>query len=202
MSSSKISNNQVGTSSIVQTHDSAHFQHNDASTSVNVDAVVLANNIKAWGKALGFQQVGISDIDMSQHQTVLKTYLANGFHGEMDYLNRNVDKRLAPEKLHPNTCRIISVRMNYLPPKARFANQLKNDKNAYVSRYALGRDYHKLMRNRLKQLGEKIKQHCADLDYRPFVDSAPVLEHAVAEKAGLGWTGKHTLTKMRVHGFF
>lgn len=162
--------------------------------SLAIDYGILANHIKAWAKALGFQQVGVSDIDLSQHKVVLQKYLEHQFHGNMDYLERNIDKRLAPEKLHPNTCRIISVRMDYLPPDAQFANNLKNDKQAYISRYALGRDYHKVMRARLKQLGEKIKQHCEQLDYRPFVDSAPVLEHAIAEKAGLGWTGKHTLT--------
>lgn len=156
--------------------------------------LTLANHIKAWGKALGFQQVGISDIDVGQHQSAFEDYLANEYHGEMSYLACNVDKRLQPDLLHPNTCRIISVRMDYLPPNAQFANNLANDKSAYISRYALGRDYHKLMRSRLKQLGEQIKQHCNELDYRPFVDSAPVLEHAVAQKAGLGWTGKHTLT--------
>ena len=159
-----------------------------------IDLPSLANHIKAWGKALGFQQVGISDIDLSQHQAAFMAYIEQGYHGEMDYLARNIDKRIAPAELHANTCRIISVRMDYLPPDASFARNLANDKTAYVSRYALGRDYHKLMRNRLKQLGEKIKQHCASFDYRPFVDSAPVLEHALAEKAGLGWTGKHTLT--------
>lgn len=159
-----------------------------------IDFAILANHIKAWGVALGFQQIGVSDIDLSQHKTMLEDYLAKGFHGEMDYLARNVEKRLAPEELHANTCRIISVRMDYLPPNASFASNLKNDKQGYISRYALGRDYHKLMRSRLKKLGEKIKQHCAELDYRPFVDSAPVLEHAIAEKAGIGWTGKHTLT--------
>jgi epoxyqueuosine reductase len=160
----------------------------------SIDVNSLANHIKAWGKALGFQQVGISDIDLSQHQQALMDYIQQGYHGEMDYLARNLDKRLAPEQLHANTCRIISVRMDYLPPDASFARNLADDKLAYVSRYALGRDYHKLMRNRLKKLGEQIKQHCEAFDYRPFVDSAPVLEHAIAEKAGLGWTGKHTLT--------
>jgi epoxyqueuosine reductase len=174
-------------SSVNSTKTSAH-------ASASIDYSLLANHIKAWGKALGFQQLGVCDIDLSQHKSVLETYLKNEFHGEMHYLERNVDKRLAPEKLHPNTCRIISVRMDYLPPEAQFANNLKNDKHGYVSRYALGRDYHKVMRAKLKQLGEQIKQYCHDLDFRPFVDSAPVLEHAIAEKAGLGWTGKHTLT--------
>ena len=162
--------------------------------SSNIDLPALANHIKAWGKSLGFQQVGVCDIDVSQHQEALHEYLANGYHGEMSYLERNVEMRLNPQQLHPRTCRIISVRMDYLPPKAQFANNLADDKSAYISRYALGRDYHKLMRGRLKQLGEKIKQHCGELNYRPFVDSAPVLEHALAEKAGIGWTGKHTLT--------
>lgn len=159
-----------------------------------IDWLELANHIKAWGKALGFQQVGICDIDVSHQKPMLEDYLEKGFHGNMDYLARNVDKRLAPDKLHANTCRIISVRMNYLPPNAQFANNLKHDTQAYISRYALGRDYHKVMRSRLKKLGEQIKQKCEELDYRPFVDSAPVLEHAIAQKAGLGWTGKHTLT--------
>ena len=176
---------------INSTNGSAHANVNDSSC---LDLLALANNIKAWGKALGFQQVGVCDIDVSQQKPMLEAYLEKGYHASMDYLARNVDKRLAPEKLHPNTCRIISVRMNYLPPEAQFANNLKNDKQAYISRYALGRDYHKVMRSRLKKLGERIKQHCEALDYRPFVDSAPVLEHAIAQKAGLGWTGKHTLT--------
>jgi epoxyqueuosine reductase len=164
----------------------------DAPEALNPE--ILANHIKAWGKALGFQQVGIADIELGQYEKHLKNYLSKGFYGSMDYLTRNVDKRLNPSELHPNTCRIISVRMDYLPPHAKFANNLRHDKQAYISRYALGRDYHKVMRSRLKQLGEQIKQHCTTLNYRPFVDSAPVLEHAVAEKAGLGWTGKHTLT--------
>jgi epoxyqueuosine reductase len=169
-------------------------------TDGHIDLNSLANHIKAWGKSLGFQQVGISDIDLSQHQRALDDYINSGYHGNMDYLARNIDKRLAPNKLHENTCRIISVSMNYLPPDASFARNLADDKTAYVSRYALGRDYHKLMRKRLKQLGEQIKQHCKGFDYRPFVDSAPVLEHAIAEKAGLGWTGKHTLTLNKESG--
>lgn len=170
------------------------FSESNLTNANSTDALSIANHIKACAKALGFQQVGICDIDVSQHKEALETYLAKGYHGNMSFLERNVDKRLQPNQLHPNTCRIISVRMDYLPPNAKFANNLANDSLAYVSRYALGRDYHKLMRNRLKQLGEQIKTFCEDLDYRPFVDSAPVLEHAIAEKAGIGWTGKHTLT--------
>lgn len=153
----------------------------------------LAEKIKLWGKQLGFAQVAICDLDLSQHQAQLEQWLDKQYHGEMHYMENNVDLRLNPALLHPESVRCISVRMNYLPTEAKFAQTLKNAQHAYVSRYALGRDYHKLMRNRLKQLGEKIKQACEQLDFRPFVDSAPVLERPLAEKAGLGWTGKHSL---------
>jgi epoxyqueuosine reductase len=165
-----------------------------------MDFNVLADHIKAWGKSLGFQQVGIADIDLSQHHQALLDWVEQGYHGQMSFFERNVEKRLHPEQLVPGTLRIISVRMNYLPEDAAFANTLAHPNTAYISRYALGRDYHKLMRKRLKQLAEKIKLHCSDLDYRPFVDSAPVLEHAIAEKAGLGWTGKHSLTLNKEDG--
>ena len=154
----------------------------------------LAENIKAWGKTLGFQQVGICDVDLSQHEERLQNWLDKGFAGEMHYMAEHGMKRARPAELQPGTLRAISVRMDYLPPDAQFARTLKNKNQAYISRYALGRDYHKLMRSRLKQLGEKIKAQCGELNYRPFVDSAPVLEHALAQKAGIGWTGKHSLT--------
>jgi epoxyqueuosine reductase len=154
----------------------------------------LAENIKAWGKALGFQQVGICDIDLVEHESYLQTWLEKGYAGEMGYMAEHGMKRARPAELLPGTMRVISVRMDYLPPDAKFAHTLKNKQNAYISRYALGRDYHKLLRSRLKKLGEKIKSECAELNFRPFVDSAPVLEHAIAEKAGIGWTGKHSLT--------
>ena len=154
----------------------------------------LAENIKAWGKALGFQQVGICDIDLSKHEKFLQDWLDNNYHGEMAFMAEHGMKRARPAELLPGTCRVISVRMDYLPPDAQFARNLKDKKQAYISRYALGRDYHKLLRNRLKKLGQKIEQACEQVNFRPFVDSAPVLEHAVAEKAGIGWTGKHSLT--------
>jgi len=160
----------------------------------------LANNIKAWGKALGFQHIGICDIDLSQHEQALQNWLDKGYHGDMTFFERNQDKRLAPQKLHPETVRIISVSMNYLPPDASFAKSLKSSSSAYISRYALGRDYHKVVRKRLGQLADKIQQHTAELGFRPFVDSAPVLEHAIAEKAGIGWTGKHSLTLNKESG--
>lgn len=160
----------------------------------SIDLVELTNNIKAWGTALGFQQVGISDIDLHQHEAHLKEWLDNGYHGDMAFMESHGMKRARPNELVPGTLRVISVRMNYLPPDASFAEHLKKPEIGYISRYALGRDYHKVLRKRLKQLGEKITASLAHTQYRPFVDSAPVLEHAIAEKAGIGWTGKHSLT--------
>ena len=153
----------------------------------------LAEKIKCWGQEFGFDQVGISDVDLSAHESHLTDWLAKNYHGDMDYMANHGLMRARPNELLPASLRSISVRLNYLPAQAKFAKLLKNPDHAYVSRYALGRDYHKLMRNRLKQLAEKIKQHCEQLNYRPFVDSAPVLERPLAEKAGLGWVGKHSL---------
>ncbi|TRY33814.1 tRNA epoxyqueuosine(34) reductase QueG [Aliiglaciecola sp. M165] len=154
----------------------------------------LAKSIKAWAKSLGFQQVGITDTDVSQHNHALKSWVEQGYHGDMAFFEQNHELRTDPAKLEQGTLRVISVRMNYLPPDASFAQDLKNDSTGYISRYALGRDYHKLIRKRLKQLGDKIREHCEQIQFRPFVDSAPILEHALAEKAGIGWTGKHSLT--------
>ncbi|NDV92955.1 tRNA epoxyqueuosine(34) reductase QueG [Alteromonas sp. 345S023] len=164
----------------------------------SVDLIQLTHNIKAWGRALGFQQVGISDIDLSHHEKFLAQWLEKGYHGSMSYMQSHGMKRARPDELVPGTLRVISVRMNYLPPDASFARHLRQSDVGYISRYALGRDYHKVLRKRLKQLGDKIASALSEMDttpeYRPFVDSAPVLEHAIAEKAGLGWTGKHSLT--------
>ena len=155
----------------------------------------LALQIKEWGRQLGFQQVGIADTDLPEAKTQLQNWLDNGFHGEMDYMQRNADKRGNPSLLHPGTVRIISVRMNYLPEAAvAMKRQLGDPASAYISRYALGRDYHKLMRKRLQKLADKIHAEIGSQDtssMRAFVDSAPVLEKALAEKAGLGWIGKH-----------
>ncbi|WP_417657016.1 tRNA epoxyqueuosine(34) reductase QueG [Pseudidiomarina aestuarii] len=153
----------------------------------------LAADIKQWGAELGFQKVGITDLDLAAEQEALQRWLDAGMHGEMDYMERHRELRANPDQLHPGAVRAISVRMNYLPAEAGFARTLKNPRLGYISRYALGRDYHKVMRKRLKQLGERIQAACADLDFRPFVDSAPIMERPLAVKAGLGWTGKHTL---------
>jgi len=153
----------------------------------------LANKIKAWGKELGFQQVGITDVDLSRYHTDFYTWLAEKFHGEMGYMERNTELRAYPEKLVAGAIRIISVRMDYLPPSFDALHVLNNKNLAYVSRYALGRDYHRLIRKRLQQLADRVKAEVNETSYRVFCDSAPVLEKPIAEKAGLGWIGKNTL---------
>jgi len=165
-----------------------------------LDLQQLAQQIKQWGRELGFQQVGICDTDLSAEEPKLQQWLEKQYHGEMDWMARHGKMRDRPHELLPGTLRVISVRMNYLPAKAAFASTLKNPQLGYVSRYALGRDYHKVLRNRLKKLGEKIQAHCGELNFRPFVDSAPILERPIAVKAGLGWTGKHSLVLNREAG--
>lgn len=162
-------------------------------TTTTINYQELANKIKCWGEELGFSQVGICDVDLKAHEESLTRWLENNYHGSMDYMARHGMMRARPEELVPGTVRVISVRLNYLPQDAKFSRILKDKNKAYISRYALGRDYHKLMRKRLQQLGKKISEHCEDFNCRPFVDSAPVLERPLAEKAGLGWSGKHTL---------
>ncbi|WP_115717373.1 tRNA epoxyqueuosine(34) reductase QueG [Gallaecimonas mangrovi] len=153
----------------------------------------LADDIKRWGRELGFAEVGITDTNLKSHEAALQAWLDAGHHGEMDYMSRHGMLRARPDELLPGTLRVISARMDYLPPKARFGEILGNAEKGYVSRYALGRDYHKLLRSRLKKLGERIQEACGDLQFRPFVDSAPIMERPLAEKAGLGWVGKHSL---------
>jgi len=153
----------------------------------------LADKIRTWSAELGFQQLGISDIDLAAHEQRLQHWLQNGFHGDMDYMHKHGNKRSHPEQLVQGTCRVISVRMDYMPPDAEQAETVLYDpEKAYISRYALGRDYHKVMRKRLQQLASRIEQEIGSFGYRVFVDSAPVLEKAIAEKAGLGWIGKHS----------
>ncbi|KXO13612.1 Epoxyqueuosine (oQ) reductase QueG [Moritella sp. JT01] len=158
-----------------------------------IDYQQLTQKIKVWGAELGFQQVGIADTDLSTYEPHFQTWLDNGYHADMDYMSRYGTMRTHPEELYPGTIRVISVRMDYLPPDALMATTLKQKNKGYISRYALGRDYHKIIRKRLKHLGQKISEHCETLDFRPFVDTGPLLERPLAEKAGLGWTGKHSL---------
>ncbi len=165
-----------------------------------LDLNQLAQHIKQWGQSLGFQQVGICDTDLSAEEPKLQAWLDKQYHGEMEWMARHGMLRARPHELLPGTLRVISVRMNYLPAKAAFASTLNNPELGYVSRYALGRDYHKLLRQRLKKLGDQIQAYCGELNFRPFVDSAPVMERALASNAGIGWVGKHSLILNREAG--
>jgi epoxyqueuosine reductase len=153
----------------------------------------LAHRVRRWGRELGFQQVGIADTELTQAEARLAGWLARGWHGEMAYMARHGTKRSRPAELTPSTLRVISVRMDYLPePHAQMRRALDDPAAAFVSRYALGRDYHKVLRQRLRRLAELIAHEVGELSCRVFVDSAPVLEKPLAQKAGLGWIGKHT----------
>ncbi|WP_213875531.1 tRNA epoxyqueuosine(34) reductase QueG [Pseudomonas sp. dw_358] len=162
----------------------------------------LADSIKQWGRELGFQQVGISGLDLAEHENHLTRWLEAGYHGEMDYMAAHGQKRSRPAELVPGTLRVVSLRMDYLPGDTQMAQRLAQPEKAYVSRYALGRDYHKLIRKRVQQLAERIQQDIGPFGFRAFVDSAPVLEKAIAEQAGLGWIGKNTLVLNRKAGSY
>ena len=167
------------------------------------DPAELAGLIKQWARELGFADAGISGVELSADEAHLTQWLADGHHGEMDYMARHGAKRSRPAELEPGTCRVISVRMDYPPPDIERAWALLGDRQSgYVSRYALGRDYHKLLRRRLQQLADRIRATIGDFGYRAFVDSAPVLEKALARNAGLGWIGKHTVLLNRRAGSY
>lgn len=154
---------------------------------------VSRENISQWAQALGFAAIGITDVDLSAHEPHVLAWLQKGFAGDMGYLERNLEKRLHPELLEPQTCRVITARMDYLTADTQPLEILADSSKAYISRYALGRDYHKVLRRRLAKLADTINDHLPGHRYRAFTDSAPVLEKALGEKGGLGWIGKHTL---------
>ena len=158
-----------------------------------VDFSALLSEMREWATALGFQQLGVAGIELGADETHLLNWLRQGRHGEMDYMASHGSKRSRPQELVPGTLRVVSVRMDYLPAQARPGfDVLAEPQRAYVARYALGRDYHKLMRTRLQKLANRIAETVGPFGYRAFVDSAPVLERALARDAGLGWIGKHT----------
>ena len=168
---------------------------------MEVDQELLVRRIREWGTDLGFQQVGISDVSLVEDEARLKAWVDRGWHGEMDYMTKHGAKRSRPALLIPRTVSVIVARMNYLSePNEAAAAALENQSRAYVSRYALGRDYHKLMRARLQKLATRIATEIGDYGYRVFTDSAPVLERALARKAGLGWFGKHANLINRADG--
>lgn len=158
-----------------------------------VDFSGLLSEMREWAAALGFQQLGVAGIELGADETHLLNWLRQGRHGEMDYMAGHGSKRSRPQELVPGTLRVVSVRMDYLPAAARPGFEvLAEPQRAYVARYALGRDYHKLIRTRLQKLANRIAERIGPFGYRAFVDSAPVLERALARDAGLGWIGKHT----------
>jgi len=166
------------------------------------DLAPLAAAIKSWGSELGFQAVGIADADLGEAEERLAEWLARGFQGEMDYMARHGAKRARPGELVPGTVRVISARMDYLPHAADGWKILDDPACAYISRYALGRDYHKVLRRRLQRLADRIATEVGEFGYRVFTDSAPVMEVELAAGAGLGWRGKHTLLLTREAGSF
>src|SRR3989344_4079276 len=158
-----------------------------------IDLTRLATDIKAWGRELGFQRIGIADVELGDAETRLLNWLDRERHGEMHYMESHGPRRSRPQELQPGTLRVISARMDYLPGHAADSEAvMHNPSLGFISRYALGRDYHKVMRGRLQKLAERIESKVGPFQYRAFTDSAPVLEKALAEKAGLGWIGKHT----------
>ncbi len=157
------------------------------------DLVELARRVKTWGQELGFQQVGIADTDLNAAETQLLDWLARERHGEMAYMADHGTRRSRPAELVPGTLRVISVRLDYWPEAAADAEGvLQQPDVGYIARYALGRDYHKLLRQRLQKLADRIEATVGHFNYRAFTDSAPVMEKPLAQKAGLGWIGKHT----------
>ncbi len=161
----------------------------------------LSQRIKRIGEELGFQQIGITDTRLDQYHSHYKQWIEKNYHGEMDYMARNVEKRLQPEQMIPGTLSVICVRLDYLVNEGKWPQKLlQKPEMAYISRYALGRDYHKLMRKRLQHYATAISALVGDMGYRVFTDSAPVLEKALAAKAGIGWQGKHSNILHRDHG--
>ena len=170
------------------------------------DLPALAQAIKRWGAELGFADVRIADVDLAHAEAGLQAWLDAGRHGEMDYMATHGMKRARPAELVPGTVRVITARMDYLPAstpdnwRERETARLSEPGAAVVSIYARGRDYHKVLRSRLQQLADRIRAQTGEFGYRVFTDSAPVMELPLAEKAGLGWRGKHTLMLNREAG--
>ena len=162
----------------------------------------ITEKIKIWGHDLGFDEIGISDINLNHSKKSYAGWIKSGFHGEMNYLKTHQELKFNPTQLLPKTLTVISVRLNYFPEKENTLKILQDKNKAYISRYTLGRDYHKVIRGKLKKLSQKLKEELKDVsfDSRVFTDSAPGLEVELAEKAGLGWRGKHTLLLNKDNG--
>ena len=164
------------------------------SSKTDLDAEQIVKLLTLWSSELGFDRLSITGIDLSDNAEALSFWLTNGMHGSMSYMNRNYDKRLNPKKLFSGTLSIISARLQYRKENVdEDKNLLLKDNKAFISRYALGRDYHKTIRSRLKVLGKNLESEIGSYGYRVFTDSAPILERAIARNAGLGWVGKNTM---------
>jgi len=162
---------------------------------------MLEERIKQWGRDLGFDAVAIAGTELDAEEARLMEWLGRGWHGEMDYMARHGARRARPAELVPGTVSVITARLNYTPAGARDADEVLADPElGFVSRYALGRDYHKVMRARLQQLADRMAAEVGEFHYRVFTDSAPVMEVSLAQRSGLGWRGKHTLLLSRDAG--
>lgn len=162
----------------------------------------MKTQIRLWGRQLGFDEVAVAPVEMGEAAAGLLAWLAAGYHGEMHYMARHGTKRARPQELLPGALSVISARLNYLPPAADPLENLAEPQRAYISRYALGRDYHKVLRDRLRRLALRIEAAIGPFRWRPFSDSAPILEVELAHLAGLGWRGKHTLLLTRTGSWF
>jgi epoxyqueuosine reductase len=161
--------------------------------SASIDLTAAKRELTAQARALGFNAVGVTALDIPEDEQHLLSWLDQGLHGEMEYMRRHAHLRSRPQELLADTLRVVSVRMDYWPGEARAAGDVLGDPSlGYISRYALGRDYHKVLRRALARLAEELAQRIGPFGYRVCVDSAPVLEKAHARNAGLGWIGKHT----------
>ena len=176
-----------------------------------MDGVALLAQLQAWGRAAGFSQIGVADVDLSDAEPALAAWLRNGFHGSMAYMAAHGMKRARPAELVPGTVRVITARMNYLPRavpgeaqtvtwQAREWQGLTAPSQAQISVYARGRDYHKVLRQRLQGLADRLADAIGPFGHRVFTDSAPVLEVELAARSGIGWRGKHTLALDRDAG--
>ncbi len=157
------------------------------------DPDALLAQIRLWARELGFAQLGVADINLDEHEAYLQKWLDAGYHGSMSYMARHGALRARPQELVPGTCRVLTLRMDYLPGNTRPWTTLGSPDRGYIARYALGRDYHKVLRRRLATLARRIEEEVGGGCYRAFVDSAPVLERAIAERGGLGWIAKNTM---------
>jgi epoxyqueuosine reductase len=169
-------------------------------TSPSLAAETLLPRLRAWAAELGFADVGVAELPLDADADRLADWLREGFHGAMAYMARDPAQRATPERLRPGTVTVISARMDCTPPAAAAAEVLADGARAYIARYALGRDYHRTLRQRLKRLAERLQREIGPFGYRVLTDSAPVLEKALARNARLGWIGKNTLLLTREAG--